>query len=200
MPLQTKIVLSKKELNLVKNDEWILAKQVIINKGCLLLNESIQFINGPFPVMISGEYIPTEPPKIYKGENYLGLPYVTLDYPRWFNKADVFALRTMFWWGNFFSVTLHLTGKYKQSFESNIISNYKKAPLGYFVCIHPNQWHHHFKKDNYVLLTEMSEEQINKVIREKNFLKIAVKFDIEKFNEMPQLLAQAYLNLSEMLA
>ena len=49
-------------------------------------------------------------PKIAKGENYLQLPYVLLDYPRCFDKENIFAIRTMFWWGNFFSITLHLSG------------------------------------------------------------------------------------------
>ncbi len=199
MPLQTKLVLSNKELDLVKNEDWILTKQVIINKVCLLLNECIQSINVSFPVIIKDESIPTEPPKIYKGESYLGLPYVTLDYPRWFVKEDIFAVRTMFWWGNFLSVTLHISGKYKRLLEARIITNFKNIPLNYFVCIHSDQWHHHFKNDNYVPLAEMTEAQFNLLITEKNFLKIAVKFDLERFNEMPRMLEESYSKIREIL-
>ena len=49
--------------------------------------------------------------KISKGEN-MGLPWVMLDYPRLFGQEDVLAIRTMFWWGHCFSVTLHLKGRY----------------------------------------------------------------------------------------
>ena len=49
--------------------------------------------------------------KIARGENYRQLPYLLLDYPRLFAREDVFALRTMFWWGQFFSVTFQLGGE-----------------------------------------------------------------------------------------
>ena len=49
--------------------------------------------------------------KIFRGENYLGLPYLVLDYPKHFSKDSIHAFRTMFWWGNFFSFTMHLQGK-----------------------------------------------------------------------------------------
>jgi len=56
------------------------------------------------------------PPRISKGENYKGLPWVVLDYPRCFGRDDVLAVRTLFWWGHYFSVTLHLKGSYKEMF------------------------------------------------------------------------------------
>ena len=43
------------------------------------------------------DFLPAEmlfhSPKISKGENYKGLPYVMLDYPRCFGKTDIFAIR-----------------------------------------------------------------------------------------------------------
>ena len=66
-------------------------------------------------------------PKISKGENYKGLPWLVLDYPRYFNKEDIFAIRTLFWWGNFFSITLHISGKYKMRYEKKIIDSFESA-------------------------------------------------------------------------
>ena len=63
-------------------------------------------------------------PKISKGENYNGLPYVMFDYPRFFTKENVFAVRTFFWWANYFSVTLHLKGEYKEMFAETIFKKY----------------------------------------------------------------------------
>jgi hypothetical protein len=51
--------------------------------------------------------------KISRGENYQLLPYIILDYPSYFSRNNIFAVRTMFWWGNFFSITLHLSGDHK---------------------------------------------------------------------------------------
>src|SRR4051812_7539492 len=110
----TKITLSDKELSLVKNVEWILTKQMIIQKVYDLFAGGVETIRS---AVINSHSLPDNVrlsvPKIYKGENYLQLPYVIMDYPRCFDKEDIFAIRTMFWWGNFFSITLHLSGIYK---------------------------------------------------------------------------------------
>ncbi len=113
MSNRAKIQLSKLENELVNNTEWILTKQAIINKVYLLLGE----LHETYASILNDEryfisiFKGTKSGKISKGENYLGLPYAILDYPAIFKKEDVFAIRTMFWWGNFFSITLHVSGR-----------------------------------------------------------------------------------------
>ena len=114
----TKIHLSADELQLVQNAQLLLTKNTIIEKVYALFGELASELqqssiyatrNLPAELLTLG-------PKISRGEKYKGLPYVMLDYPRCFGKEDIFAVRTFFWWGNFFSVTLHLKGKYQQLF------------------------------------------------------------------------------------
>src|SRR4051812_8041543 len=107
----SKVQLSPEELRLVQNTEWILTKREIIKKIYDLFGEvhnvmRKEISENPdlFPQNIIGRS-----GKISKGENYRGLPYLILDYPASFERDNAFALRTMFWWGNFFSVTLHLS-------------------------------------------------------------------------------------------
>ena len=119
-----KIQLSKEELVLVQNADVLLTKNRIIKKVYELFGSIIpdmqqllaRNLRLPSAVFIAS-------PKISKGENYLGLPYVMLDYPRCFGKEDIFAIRTMFWWGNFFSITLHLRGVYKNQFMPAVLQN-----------------------------------------------------------------------------
>ena len=90
-------------------------------------------------------------PKISKGENYLGLPYIMLDFPREFGKSDIFAIRSFFWWGNFFSITLHLSGSYlRQNLPGVKSAINKKIFSDWFIAIGKSQWDHHFEKDNYM--------------------------------------------------
>ena len=124
----TKIRLSAKEMELVTNADWILTKNGIIDKGKTLFGElqeeliaHLKTISSLLPVDVT-----RIPPKISKGENYNGLPYLILDYPRIFDKQNIFAIRTLFWWGNFFSITLHLGGVHKDEYEKNVYS-----PLNY---------------------------------------------------------------------
>ena len=96
----TNVELSKNELELVINSEFILTKNRIIEKVYNLfgaLSESykntlLRHVNT-LPVEAF-----TTSPKIYKGENYLSLPYVMMDYPRVFLMDDIFAIRSFFWW------------------------------------------------------------------------------------------------------
>ena len=122
---QTKIQLSPFESQLVNNSEWILTKNLIIKKAQQLLEEvqeSIWRYTTVSRVNLPGE-VTAISPKISKGENYHGLPWLTLDYPRYFQKEKVFAIRTMFWWGNFFSTTIHLSGQYKERYASAIAAS-----------------------------------------------------------------------------
>ena len=82
-------------------------------------------------------------PKIARGENYKGLPYVMLDYPRCFDKQDVCAVRSFFWWGHYFSCTLHLKGAYLRQYAPLI----KKAVSAdqfndWYINTSNEEWNH----------------------------------------------------------
>jgi len=114
------VSLSAFEKQLVTDAGWILTKNKIIQKVLVLFGElNKAWLNNSILWQLPAAL--TEiPAKISRGENYEGLPYVMLDYPRCFGKEDVCAVRTFFWWGNFFSITLHLKGKYKLQIEQSI--------------------------------------------------------------------------------
>lgn len=119
-------------------------------------------------------------PKISRGENYLGLPYVMLDYPRQFGKTDVFAVRTFFWWGNFFSITLQLAGKYQRQFYANIENAVNKDRFdGWHIGTAANQWEHHFESNNYSPVTEGKRYNLSPY----SFLKLAKKIPLDKWDE-----------------
>lgn len=194
----TKITLSPDELQLVNNSDWILTKRMIIdaavhlfsglaNKTGSILEKEKDWL--PLPVLLSE-------PKISKGESYQQLPYVILDHPRCFDATNIFAIRTMFWWGNFFSCTLHLSGSYKKLFEEALIRNmdvFKKA--GYYICINEDQWQHHFETGNYAEMNTRSEEEIKAIITQQPFIKIARRFPLQQWNEMPALLERSFSEL-----
>jgi hypothetical protein len=116
MSEDAKIALSEKELELVCSTDWILTKHSVIEKVYRLFGSLALSMQGfveenktILPAIVSASN-----PKISRGENYLKFPYVMLDYPRHFTKEDSLAIRTLFWWGNFFSINLHLSGSSKQ--------------------------------------------------------------------------------------
>jgi hypothetical protein len=192
---RAKIQLSPEELELVQNAEWLLTKNRIIEKvyGMFgLLIDDIKELSQRQPILFSEMF--TISPKISKGENYLGLPYVMLDYPRYFGKTDTIAIRTMFWWGNFFSVTLHLKGKYKEA----LLPSFKTylpvlADHHFFVSINKDEWRHDFLPDNY---REVSRDEAtafdDKLLGGEEFCKIAAKISLHDWSNVPAKLTRLY--------
>ena len=137
--------------------------------------------------------------KISKGENYLGLPYIVLDNPRIFSKQNIFAFRTMFWWGNYFSFTFHLSGKHLEDSKKNILKNFRSLKKKQFlVCINSEEWIHHLEKDNFISIDSFDKNALNSLIEKYGFLKISRKADLEKYKYVPAFGTEAlkeYLSL-----
>ena len=195
---RAKIQLSPIEAGLVTNGELILTKNNILQKAewllqeLLLLQSTILQANRsflPVAVLLPG-------PKISKGENYRGLPYRVLDNPRNFRQEGVFAVRTLFWWGNFFSITLHLSGIYKKMLQEKIADSYlllKENEL--YCCIHHSEWEHHFESDNYRMVKGMEKAEFEGHIRDKDFIKLAKKIPLENWAHAPDILAEYFLEM-----
>jgi hypothetical protein len=198
-----KIRLSPKEMELVSNAEWILTKNAIIEKVKHLLGLLSE--RQKHYIKSSNLFIPEavlQPSaKISKGENYKGLPYLILDYPRYFDKENVYAIRSMFWWGNFFSITLHLSGEYKKIAREKIISFYTLLKENdFFICTSHNQWEHHFESDNYTSLNEMKEGQFENIIHSQTFLKLSQKIPLQQWDDVPEKLLSSFSLIIKMLA
>jgi hypothetical protein len=198
--MDTKLLLSEEELSLVQNTHWLLTKNNIIEKAksmfgslAATLQAEVEQQKDRLP-----EAIHLFSPKIFKGEYYQGLPYVMLDYPRVFTRNEVFAMRTMFWWGNFFSVTLQLKGSYQQLFGPVLLE--KRARLarrGFYVCVSEDEWRHDFEPANYerIQLTGTNLEQAVG----GSFVKIAVQVPVSQWNDAAQLLRTQQKHLLELL-
>jgi hypothetical protein len=183
---EANVSLSVKEKELVMNADWILTKNALMKKARRLL-ENVQRLQHVI-LQDANASIPAEilvtPAKISKGENYLGLPYLMLDHPRHFQKPDVFAIRTMFWWGNYFSTTLHLSGKYKEAYSAAISGAYTQlSKNGFFICVHPDEWQHHFENDNYSEISSVSQKDFASIVEDKPFVKIANRISLADWDD-----------------
>ena len=190
---QAKIHLSTLEMELVNNKEWIFTKKQIIEKVYLLFGD----LHHSYRKIVEDEkqFLPAifQRPggKISKGENYKGLPYLILDYPAIFSKENIFAIRTMFWWGNFFSISLHLSGENFKNTNpvSHLLASFQRN--NFFVCINENEWEHSFHSTNFIDIKEMGEGQIKNICK-KDFFKVAKKIELSEWNNAPDFLEQSF--------
>jgi hypothetical protein len=200
MNTRAKIHLSKLETELIKNKEWILTKHSIINKVYQLFGEMHEIykqISEQEKASLPAFYKNTGG-KISKGENYLGLPYIILDYPALFSKENIFAVRTMFWWGNFFSSSLHVSGKNFQINKnfSNLLAYLHEK--NFYVCVNENEWQHHFEPSNYIPIAALDEQQLSEIFK-GDFFKIAKKLELNKWDEAPGFLKKTFIELIEFI-
>jgi hypothetical protein len=194
--------LSAKEMQLINNVGILLTKNAILKKVFLLL-ETVQENQVQY-VEKKGKHFPAEIrnylPKISKGENYKGLPYLVLDYPPVFEKKNILAIRTLFWWGHFFSTTLHISGRFKLSFEKNIHSAFTQLQKkGFAVCINNHEWEHHFEEDNYTRLAKCSKAEFSNLIRDKMFLKLAKDIPLREWTNVPDMLFADFKLLADII-
>jgi len=82
------VKLSDAEMKLVTDASFILTKNHIINKVYHLFGE----LSTIFETIAKQQHLPEDilqvSPKISRGENYESLPWVMLDYPRYFKQED----------------------------------------------------------------------------------------------------------------
>ena len=200
MSEETKITLSPKELDLVCNTEWILTKHTIIDKVYAMFGTFIT----PMQHAMTRANIPADvigsSPKISRGENYRQLPYVILDYPRLFAKDDTLAIRTMFWWGNFFSITLQLAGMYKNKSVPALLEKFDQIKQhGYWVCIHPDPWQHHFEADNYKRIADLAKPEFANILDRGSFLKLAIQCPLSRWTEVPGFVEKSFDEMIEVI-
>ena len=114
--------------------------------------------------------------KISRGENYKGLPYLILDYPRLTSEEGLFFVRCFFWWGKYFSITLQVSGLYKEKYERLILSNPEKLS-DYKMFIGDDPWVHD--------LNDRAYEDIHLNYENQNdFLKVARSWPLEEWNQI----------------
>jgi len=186
--------LNTEELDLLSRTDFLTTKANALAKVNQLLSHSreelrkvIEKTEFNFPGntnLLSG--------KISIGENYRGLPYQVLDYPSLFDQEDIFAFRTLFWWGNFFSVTFQLSGKSCDYYRSSLIDKLPNlVQQEFYICINESPWEHHHEADNYKLLEESDAD----ILANHPFIKLSKKLSIDQYAELPRFSTEFLRNI-----
>ena len=192
---QTKIQLLPAEMELVSSPDIILTKNAILQKLKNFLAEvQVKQLNilKDYSSEFPQEVLSTSP-KISRGENYKGLPWLVLDNPRHFRHNNIFAIRTMFWWGNFFSITLHLSGNNKSNLLKKIFENLSLLKENdFYVYAGQDEWEHDLDPGAYKKLSAINTEDVNTIFSANNFLKLAIKFPIDSLEAIEDKLLRNY--------
>src|SRR5436190_5182323 len=192
---QTKIQFLPAEMELVSSPDIILTKNAILQKIKSFYEElqiKQQDILKKYSSQLPEEVLKISP-KISRGENYKGLPWLVLDNPRYFHHNNIFAIRTMFWWGNFFSITLHISGNNKNNLLKNLTDNVSLLEKNdFYIYNGTKEWEHDIDPDSYKKLSAIDGDKLQKIFSANSFLKLAVKFTVESLEVVEENLLRNY--------
>jgi len=121
-PKDTNLVISSDDIQFISDKNHIKRKLMLldtISNRLISLNDQLKDQSRNWK--LAAQYLTTAG-KISKGENHNGYPYLVLDYPRNFQQSNIFAFRNLFWWGNFYSSTLHICGIEQKRLAERILS------------------------------------------------------------------------------
>jgi hypothetical protein len=193
------VTLSPVELALVNDSEWILTKQQVMHKAALLLEllsrqlKKAADANPAFPAQAWQQL-----PKISKGEQYKGLPYMVLDYPRIFSREHVFAVRTFFWWANYFSISLQVSGDYRKWLNLEKIGQQLLSNSDWWIAVGDDPWQHDLSSGAFKCCNMFSEVELFKHLHNHPFLKFSRPFQLNHWNQLPEVIGKGYESLVAM--
>lgn len=193
------MTLTDHELTILQDTDFLLTKARALNKVEELLLETRTALEAvvresgfPFPpgAVLSGG-------KISRGDNYRGLPYRVLDQPALLTNDNIFAFRTMFWWGHFFSITLHLQGDSLERFRRGLAGRIGQlAEKELYIGIGNTPWEYHYGRDNYAPLETVHRAHLEK----SSFLKLSRKTELVEWERLPSFAAGFLEELLAVLA
>lgn len=185
---------STSEINLLSNKSLFKTKALVTHK----INQQLLDIEEIFSKTLEvyhdelDDEIFSRKGKITRGENLNASPWMVLDFPRVFSKDNIFAIRTLVWWGNHTSVSLVLSGNYKKKYEERVLLRVKdKRFKDLFVCVGDTPWQHDFTTGNYLKSPDVSNKVI-KEIKQKEFLKVSFKMPLKRINEIQKLTSSRF--------
>jgi hypothetical protein len=202
MKEDSKIRLSKKEVSILEEEKFFHGKRSVTEKVFLLLSEVVKEIQSvpEFQGIIFPRGTDITSGKISKGENYLGLPFIILDFPRLFNGDEILTFRTMLWWGNFISCSLLISGTHLPQSLENLNAHYESlSAKKNFVCVNESPWIHHFESNNFVKLATMNAATAIQLSSLHGFVKVSRKIPVSRINRLVEFASESFVLFSKLL-
>lgn len=197
--LPANLTLSEEQRELMMNDRFILTKNAVLEQmeaffGQLCNRIRVQVEKAGFS---DSELFITNP-KISKGEQYQQLPWVMLDYPRLFNKTDSCAVRCFFWWGQYWSITLQLSGRFLLEYQQElaVFVNDRIHEPDWYISTGDDPWQHDLHSGHYMPTTAVNQSYWQE---ERSYLKLVKKIPLEQWDQISVLMEDNYSALIAIL-
>lgn len=180
----SKVALSAFELELVANCSWLYAKRAILDKTALVLGRVANSIRPTYDALRAepGASEPWLSPKLSRGEAYESLPWLMLDFPREFRGTDWLAIRHFFGWGQGFTVSLLLRGRYLKHAIAHMNTHLPAwQSEGWAMIVSGDPWQHGWKPASQRLLQELAPKDVLALVQQLGFLQIRKHLPVQNW-------------------
>lgn len=183
------------ELDCLNNVQFFRTKRKAQQKLFKLLTETHQQLSSSIPA--ADFPTPTDEGKISRGENYNGLPYLILDYPKHFTRENSLAFRTLAWWGHDFCCSLLLFGQVWDSKREKLIGQLPAlAEANCWLAAGHSPWEHHPAAGNHQPLQQTTQLGF---LHQQNFFKISRTLPLEKAAQLPEFALESWKLFSKLI-
>jgi len=136
-------------------------------------------------------------PRIRKGENLHGLPWVLCDFPALFARGNVFALRNFFWWGKGFLFILQLSGAALDRYRALLVEKLRETlPEKYRISRMGSEWEY----DPQRITLEKASALSADAIEEASFLKVMAFLPTDALDSFPSFYLQFQMDMLRLLS
>lgn len=170
------IKLTNHQLKLAEDTSYPLTKILIMDQFTSLFAECAQYLQS-YPFQFGSVQLVESEYKITKGENFKGLPYLVLDYPKIQSKSFPVLMRTIFWWGKYFSLNMYLHDDLNIAFKPNWKQNELINDVK--ILMSDDLWQHDLEEMDY---EHISKVDINK--KQSNYLKLCKTVPINAYGDL----------------
>ncbi|WMJ74018.1 hypothetical protein RCC89_12715 [Cytophagaceae bacterium ABcell3] len=174
---------SQYEFSVLKNTDFLITKRSILQKvtGAFdALSSQLSHHLAKSSVVLPANTRLT--PKISKGENYRGLPYIVLDFPSLFSKDSLFMFRVIFLWGYAFSIEMLVSGDMLKEKADLLLEHAPKIRETLpFICISKTPWEYYYDDTIFKPCSELDKEAFRHIIENRDFVKLGARFPLEDY-------------------
>lgn len=193
---------SDEELSLMGNAEVLLMKRQVIRKvsdDFSRLESDFKGILENTPGLKLPEGTLQKAGKISRGENYKGLPYLVLDYPRLMNNEQILNIRLLFWWGHYYSMSLHLAGEAWHQYKSQVISKIaSRSSHKQFIQYRGSPWEHDVSLPFFTSMENVGTDKL-KELEKAHFFRIVNLLPLKGVEEMEYFAKSTFEKFTSML-
>lgn len=170
--------LTKHELDFASSIEYPLLKHEVMLKISALMAQTGQQLSQTFH---ENQLIDLAQYKITKGERYKQMPYIVLDFPQIKGPDFNIVLRTMFWWGHYFTCSLIV--KTSLLDLEKTVKNIKKLKKTR-ILTGSNLWEQELEMDDYSKIPDLNKKQMMKLLESSNYMKLSCKINLRHYTSL----------------